>query len=238
MQTDIATLILPGCCQLCLQSTQRGIDLCAGCERDLPRLDHTCRSCAMPLPSAPHRDKQCGACLQRPPPQHAARAVFSYRYPLDHLVRRFKFNNDQASGKLLGQLFAQHVLPVAASPIAASGIVLLPVPLHAKRLRERGFNQAELLAQAISAQHGCQLNNKLLERIRETQVQSDMSAQARRRNVRNAFSVRSAMLPQHVAIVDDVVTTGSTTREIAALLRNCGVAKIEVWSLARTVGVR
>lgn len=233
MHTPLSNLLLPGSCLLCRQGSHRALDLCAACERDLPRLENACTRCALPLPASVHRDPVCGACLQRPPPQDRARAAFRYHYPLDHLVQRFKFHADHAAGNLLGQLFARQVVPARNS-----NIVLLPVPLHAKRLRERGYNQAALLAHALSAEHGCELNDRLLQRTRETEVQSNMSAAARRRNVRNAFSLVSENLPQHVAIVDDVVTTGSTTREIAMLLKHHGVLKIEVWALARTGDVR
>lgn len=233
MHPAIFGLILPGSCHLCRQPSHRSIDLCTPCEHDLPLLEYACRTCAVPLPATMGHHEKCGACQQQPPPQQRARAAFRYTYPLDHLVQRFKFNGDQAAGKLLGQLFARHI-----SPTHGETIVLLPVPLHVNRLRERGYNQAEFLAQAVSAQHGCELQDRLLQRTRETDVQSNMSATARRRNVRNAFSLRSGTLPQHVAIVDDVVTTGSTTSEIAMLLKKNGVEKIEVWALARTADVR
>lgn len=229
MHYDFSSLILPGSCLLCRQPSHRGMDLCKSCERDLPQLGYACRTCAIPLATTNHRDDRCGTCLQQPPPQERASAAFRYSYPLDHLVQRFKFNGDHAAGKLLGQLFAKQI-----SPVRPDHIVLVPVPIHVKRLRERGYNQARLLADAVSAEYGCKLDDRLLQRTRETEVQSNMSAAARRRNVRNAFSLASENVPGHVAIIDDVVTTGSTTREIAMLLKKNGVERIEVWALART----
>lgn len=130
---------------------------------------------------------------------------------------------------MLGELFAAS-LPVD-SPQPGG---LLPVPLHARRLRERGFNQSELLASEIAQRLCIPLLTDVLFRTRETAVQSGMNAAARRRNVRGAFALCDDPLPTHVAIVDDVITTGSTTGEIARLLHAAGVTKVEVWALART----
>lgn len=215
---------LPGCCVLCARRSERRRDLCAACENDMPRIGNACVRCALPLVNA----GVCGRCLQHPPPQDATRAAFRYAWPLDALVTDFKFNGDHAAGRVLGELFAES-LSFGSKPDC-----LLPVPLHAKRLRERGFNQSLLLADAFSRKWRIEVNASLLARVRETEVQSGMNARARRRNVRGAFGLTAQNVPRHVVIVDDVVTTGSTTAEIAALLRRMGVEVIEVWTLART----
>ncbi|HEX7046149.1 MAG TPA: double zinc ribbon domain-containing protein [Gammaproteobacteria bacterium] len=219
---------LPGCCLLCQKRSGRHHDLCSDCEHDLPWLGVACTQCALPVP-ATHRGA-CGDCLKLPPVQDASRAVFRYGWPLDSLIQRFKFNGDHAAGRTLGELFAQGVR--ARTPLPDC---LLPVPLHSRRLRERGFNQSELLADSVATKLAMDVRNDLVERIRETAVQSGMNAVARRRNVRNAFALCAERLPAHIAILDDVVTTGSTSAEIARLLRRAGVKRIEVWALARAV---
>ena len=221
----LSFLWLPGCCLLCSAATRRKADLCAGCADELPELQHACRRCALPLA----RDTLlCGDCVRQPPPQAVTRAAFRYAYPLDSLVQRFKFRRDLAAGRLLGQLFAARIV---APP---QEIALLPVPLHVQRFSERGFNQAAVLAQVLADAFDLPMQEGLVVRSRETAVQSGMHAAARRRNVRGAFSLAMQPLPERVAIVDDVVTTGSTVTEIAALLRKAGVAEVEVWALART----
>ena len=224
MALDPVFSILPGNCLLCRKPSRRRLDLCAACEHDLPALESACRTCAIPLPSG----DTCGECLKHPPPQNAARAAFVYGFPVDRLIQRFKFNNAQAAGRVLQEIFAARV------PAMPASFEVLPVPLHPRRLRERGFNQAEMLAHAIGKQLGLRVRNDVLERTRDTAVQSNMSAAARRRNVRNAFSVTTRNVPGQVIVIDDVITTGSTTNEIARLLRKAGVAEIETWALART----
>lgn len=221
----LSFLALPGRCILCARRSARRRDLCASCESELPHVGNACIRCAIPL----ERTGTCGRCLQQPPPQDATRTVFRYTWPLDALIPAFKFNGDHAAGRVLGELFADN-LPFGARPDC-----LLPVPLHATRLRERGFNQSLLLAQAAAAKWRIEVNAELIVRNRETAVQSGMNAHQRRRNVRGAFTLVAKDVPRHAAIVDDVVTTGSTTAEIAALLRRVGVEIIEVWTLARTI---
>lgn len=214
--------LLPGSCLLCEQRSRRDRDLCDPCLHDLPFIKHACARCAIPVQRGA---RTCGGCLRSPPPYDLARAAFRYDFPLDRLILRFKFFNDQAAGALLGELFAQRMQ-------ARPGAVLLPVPLHVTRLRERGFNQAELLARMLAGAHHLPLRTDVLRRVRATEVQSGMNAAARRRNVKNAFAV-VATPPAHAVIVDDVVTTGSTVREIAMALRRAGTDLVEVWSLAR-----
>lgn len=220
---------LPGCCVLCQRRSARRHDLCSDCEHDLPWLGKACTQCAQPLP-ATHQGA-CGDCLKTPPVQDASRAVFRYGWPLDSLIQRFKFNGDHAAGRTLGELFANGI-DAKATPLPHC---LLPVPLHSRRLRERGFNQSTILAEGVGIRLGIDVRNDIVERVRETAVQSGMNAVARRRNVRNAFALCTEYLPGHIAILDDVVTTGSTSAEIATLLRRAGVERIEVWALARAV---
>lgn len=228
--TNISSfLFLPGCCTLCRRESARERDLCGDCEMDLPVLGAACTSCAMPLPLPANAATRCGACLRQPPPQDMTRALFRYAFPLDALIQRFKFQRDHAAGRVLGNLFA-HGLHSTRDPAP----VLVPVPLHERRLRERGYNQAELLARDLAVKGRYALRTDIVRRARETAVQSGMNARARRRNVRNAFALTSRDIPAHVAIIDDVITTGSTTQELARLFRRAGAERVDVWTLART----
>jgi ComF family protein len=208
----------------CLACGERGADadLCAACRADLPVNRAACARCALPLPApAP----ACGRCLRAPPPWDAAHAAFVYGHPLDRLLPRFKFHGDLAAGRVLADAWCTH-LP-ASRPQA-----LVPVPLHRTRLRERGYDQALELARRVARACGVAVRADALRRVRATARQSELAAGARRRNVRGAFAVVGA-LPPHVALLDDVMTTGATLRAAASALRAGGVERIEVWVLAR-----
>jgi ComF family protein len=219
--------VLPPHCLLCSQRSASPRDLCDECAGDLPRNGLCCPRCALPLQTpAP----LCGECLDREPPFQITLAPFVYAHPLDQLMMRFKFGHSLAAGRVLSELWlaALRALPLPRPQ------VLVPVPLHASRLRERGYNQALELARPLARELSIPLRASLLVRHRATSAQTDLDADARRRNVRGAFGVaENAPLPAHVAIVDDVMTTGTTLRECAQTLRRAGVARVDVWALAR-----
>ena len=216
------TLLAPRC----LVCGERGMvhcDLCPACARALPWNDPCCTRCGLPLPIAA---AACGGCLRRPPPFDRTRAAFRYAFPLDRLLPRFKFHGDLAAGALLGRLMAGAIdgrdLPQA----------LAPVPLHRGRLRERGYDQARELALGLGRALGVPVRD-LVDRRVATQAQTALAAAARHRNVRGAFVCRAGPLPAHVALIDDVMTTGATLRECARVLRAAGVARVEAWAVAR-----
>lgn len=170
----------------------------------------------------------CGTCLRRPPPQDLTRSAFVYRAPLDRLLPRAKFHGDLASTRLLGRLMACE-LADAERPQA-----LVPVPLHRDRLRRRGYDQALELARPLARALALPLRDDLLRRTRATAPQSRLASPQRRRNLRGAFVVStSGALPMHVALVDDVMTTGATVEAAATALRRAGVVRVDVWVCAR-----
>ncbi len=177
----------------------------------------------------------CGVCLRRPPPFTAAWAPFCYGYPLDQLVARFKFARQLAAGKVLSQLMVDRAL--VEKPQIPN--LLIPVPLHDGRLRERGYNQALELARPLAHALDLMLDPTLLIRTRATCAQTGLDAKARRNNVRGAFAVvPNKAIPAHVALVDDVMTTGTTLREATRALHRAGVARVDVWALARAPAPR
>lgn len=220
---DLGQALLPARCLVCGERGAHGRDLCADCTAALPWNSPACPRCALPLPApASH----CGACLRTPPPFDAAHAVFRYAFPLDRLLPRFKFHADLAAGRLLAGL----ALPVFGS--APRPQVLLPVPLHPARLRQRGYDQALELARPLARALGLPLCADGLRRRRATPAQTRLDARARRRNVRDAFEI-TGTLPSHVALVDDVMTTGATLGECCRLLKQAGVARVDAWVVAR-----
>ncbi|MEO6690585.1 MAG: ComF family protein [Dokdonella sp.] len=225
--TRALRLVLPPRCLLCGAPGADGRDLCAGCAADLVANIPCCPRCALPLPvSAP----LCGECVKRPPPFAAAWVPFRYGHPLDLLEARFKFRGDLAVGRVLAELMLER----AGVDKPARPAVLIPVPLHRTRLRERGYNQALELARPLARAMNIPIGHELLERAKATPPQTGLDAKARRRNLRDAFSIAAgAQLPAHVALFDDVMTTGATLRECARVLQQAGVQRIDVWALAR-----
>lgn len=219
--------VLPPRCLLCGQRGTPTTDLCAPCAREIPRNPICCERCALPLETPA---SLCGECLKKPPPFDAAFVPFTYGHPLDLLMTRLKFGHSLAAGRVLSQLWID-AIENTSTPHPA---LLIAVPLHPSRLRERGYNQALELAKPLSAALGIELSAGALRRDRATHAQIDLPADVRRRNLKGAFSVdENVELPPYVAILDDVMTTGTTLRECARTLKRAGVARVDVWALAR-----
>ena len=184
----------------------------------------------MPLPDA--QSAACGHCLSKAPHFAACVAALRYTYPVRQLISRFKFNADLASGRLLSQLLVQRLITLGAP--APGEFVLVPVPLHPRRRSERGFNQAERTARIVA--HGLRQNLQagLVERVRQTPDQKNLTAAARRANLRGAFRAGSCA-GLRVALIDDVVTTGATADAISAAMLTAGAREVRVWCLARAI---
>lgn len=160
---------------------------------------------------------------------HRAFAPYLYRYPIHHLIRRMKFGGHRAYGRLLGQLLAA-ALAEQPGPWPQA---LVPMPLHVARFRERGFNQAHDIARYVGCTLGLPLEPDTLVRAHATRQQSGLTPAERRVNVRGAFAVVREPRATHVALVDDVFTTGSTATEAARVLKAAGVERVELWAVAR-----
>lgn len=236
IRTLIAGLY-PPVCLLCGRAVEHSKsietdirDICAGCYADLPFNKTACQRCGLPL--AGNRDSNeamiCGQCLRKTPAFDRTITPFLYQPPVDYLIKALKFQHRLAMAPLLAGLLADAVdmndLPE----------IIIPVPLHPRRLRERGFNQALELAEPLARRWRLPVATNIVKRIRHTLPQSELSFTARASNLRDAFMVSGALNYRHVAIVDDVVTTANTVNEVARLLRTAGVERIQVWACART----
>ena len=227
--TGIQRLILPPTCLLCGTRGAAGQDLCAGCAADLPRNASACPRCALPLPTDP--TGSCSRCLSQPIDLDFDRAFVPFRYqpPVDFLIRELKFSGRLTHARWLGERFAAALAERDAPPPDC----IIPVPLHPRRLRERGFNQALELARGAARHLRIPLLPAGLRRVRHTPPQTRLDARQRQTNPLGAF-VPGAPLPgPRVALMDDVVTTASTVAECARILRASGAADIEVWAIAR-----
>jgi ComF family protein len=213
-------------CLLCGGASRR-FGLCRPCQEELPYCGPACPVCALPLPAAP-ADAPCGRCVQRPPAFEKAFALCRYRYPVDRLIGALKFGGRLACGRTIGELMAATLADRGDLPG-----VIVPVPLHPARQRERGYNQAHELARPIARRLGLVLAPELLTRRRRTPPQTGLTAAARRRNVAGAFAAAASAAPTSLALVDDVMTTGSTLAAAATACRRAGVGRVEVWVAAR-----
>ncbi|WP_461480893.1 double zinc ribbon domain-containing protein [Porticoccus sp.] len=220
--------LFPGHCLLCGTPSGRPLDLCADCEADLPLNRPSCQRCALPLATAPDGDLTCGACLARPPPFQYCVAPLRYEFPVDSLINSFKYRGQFSRGALLAELL------LAALQQTALPELIVPVPLHWRRQFQRGFNQAAWLASYLGRRLAVPVERQLLSRHRHTPHQQGGSRQQRLHNLRGAFRLNRSLSGQTIALVDDVMTTGSTARELSGLLIKGGAARVDIWCLART----
>jgi ComF family protein len=210
-------------CMLCT-GPSCGRLVCDACSESLPRVAHACERCAIELAHA----GICGECQRRPPAFDAATAAFEYRFPLDRLVQRFKFAGDLAAGKWLALQLAAHV-----AGHERPGLLVAP-PLARSRLRERGFNQSVEIAKVLARELAIPHRPTALAKVRETSPQPGLGRRARLANLRGAFRCGARLAGEHVAIVDDVMTTGATADTLARVLKRAGAGRVSVWAVART----
>lgn len=224
---DAQIALLAPRCVLCQAPATLAHALCERCDAELPRLAMTCEFCALPLPA--HARSRCCPDCRKGPHFDSGVAACHYRQPIPWLITQLKFGGHSYYAPVLGNLLAAAVAQ-SGQTIAQR---LIPVPLHDRAYRRRGFNQAERLASRLGQQLNRPVANGLASRQRDTHSQSGLSAARRAANVRGAFAVHDSLDDQHVAIVDDVVTTTRTASALADCLRAAGAARVDVYCVAR-----
>lgn len=233
---DMAGTFWPPSCAVCGSNPceDRGGRLCRGCARSLSYLSPPyCPVCGRPFPkgTSPVRDA-CGFCLQYRPHFDAARARCLYKGTMSHAIKEFKFNSRRHYRALLEEI----ILEAAAElPDIGEAALVVPVPLHPSRLRERGFNQAVDLARPVARSAGAELAIGCLVRRRATKPQYGLTIKQRRRNVKGAFQATDPfrVRGKTVVLVDDIITTGATVEECSRVLKKAGAEKVLVAALAR-----
>lgn len=216
--------MLPRHCVLC-EAASPDRALCTGCRTDLPH--HAAPAC--PVCALPTLEGQvCGTCLRHPPAFDRTLAAFSYGFPVDRLLQAFKYAGNLALSDVLAEPLAR-IANMHPRPD-----MLLPMPLHPSRLKERGFNQAVEISRPIAKWLGIPLAANACRRTRDTSSQAGLKLKERRRNVRGAFACDLDLAGKKVAVLDDVMTTGATLNEISRVLKSCGAVEVNAWVVART----
>lgn len=224
-------------CFLCANRSEGPETICPACLIDLPFNTTACPACARPNTAS----RLCAACLNLPGSPgrighsgvfiNKSRALFQYHYPVNHIIQCMKFRQCIELANYLGGMMGE----IFFNDDTARPDCIIPVPLHTRRLISRGYNQSVELARPLAKQLGVNLDTYSCKRVRNTIPQSDLPAKKRQGNVRNAFSVTQGINYNHVLLIDDVITTGSTVNELARTLYKAGVARVDVLACAKTI---
>ena len=218
-------LLAPGICLGCGCDPGESSSLCTSCREHLAAVPNPCHHCGQPNPLD---GLVCPACRLNPPPWQKMIAPLQYQ----GMTRDYLLQLKHAEALYLASCLCEQCIDSFRGSWPRPE-ALLPVPLHRRRLLERGYNQAREIAAIWSSELDIAVDRHALHRIRNTALQSGLSAGQRKSNLRQAFSYSTTRHYRHVAIVDDIVTTGSTVAEITRLLHRAGVEYVEVWALAR-----
>jgi ComF family protein len=232
----VSDVLFPPTCVSCSAVIFTGDrPFCPSCFEEIDFISSPlCSCCGMPFGHEGTMDHLCGECITGRPPFLTARAVGRYRATLLEAIHRFKYNRETALGQMLGRMMAAYPFP-GFEPGDYS--LIIPVPLHEKKLRERGFNQSVVLARELSRCYALPLDFMSLRRLRHTEPQVGLGGKERETNVRGAFTVKDSKSVKGAGIilVDDVFTTGSTLRECARCLMDAGAERVAVLTLARAI---
>ncbi len=217
-------LFRPRHCTLCLAACEG--NLCDACQDSLPHwiTDH-CPGCLLPSKDS----RLCGACLTAPPAWDRAVAALQYAFPVDALIRTLKYRGDLSLTPILAELLLPKLL---AFPLPDC---IIPVPLHTNKLKERGFNQTAEIGRQLSRRMGIPLLPQVCVRNKDTPSQTTLPWKKRHSNVRHAFTCTTCLERQHVALLDDVMTSGATLHELAKTIRQQGASEISIWVIARAL---
>ncbi|HPD56197.1 MAG TPA: ComF family protein [Smithellaceae bacterium] len=234
---NIADIIFPPACLGCEEILAREEDkyFCPDCRRQIRFLTGSiCPICGITFFDSPAENHLCGNCIEQKPFFSLARAVAAYESVMLEAIRKFKYGRDLSTGSLLASIMADFPFPDFD---CRAYDMIVPVPLHIKKLRQRGFNQAVILAQALKKKWQIPLNYFLLKRTKFTLTQTGLRKKERENNIKGAFAVSDDKAAEgtNIILVDDVYTTGATVNECARTLRRAGSREIAVLTLARVI---
>jgi ComF family protein len=231
----LGDLCLPPQCVLCGRAGQRpALDLCADCAADLPRVPRPCPRCGLPVALESTSDAaDCAQCRVAAPPYAGCVVPWLYEFPVSQMVQALKYEGTLAHARVLGTLLASE----AARLHRGEDALVVPVPLHPRRLQQRGFNQSHEIARVVARCLHWPLADGALHRTRDTVPQVGLSRAQREQNLHGAFAVEPARVEGRVVVLlDDVLTTGSTAHAATSALRAAGAARVDLVAVARAPG--
>ena len=218
--------VAPPCCLLCRLEVEYRHGLCQGCWAKLPVNEIHCECCALPMA----HESLCGHCQRCPPVFDSVIAPLCYQDPIDQMLCALKYHQQLS--------FARTAAGLITDTVRESGEprpdLLVGVPMTHRAVRKRGLNQAVFLARLIGRQLGIPVKSTLIKKLRETDRQSTLNASKRQRNLKGAFHCKGSLEDKHIALVDDILTTGATANEISKVLKAAGANRVDIWVCART----
>ncbi len=227
IRRQVADWLTPQSCEVCQQVHSETL-ICQACYPSLPFQAGCCDRCGQNYAAT---DAYCGRCIESPPHFDRCVSVFRYEAPISDQIQRLKYGDWPSLAHKLAQLMARELI---ANNITKPQL-LVPVPMHHQRLYTRGFNQAALLCRHLAKELKIEHQLGLIRKTRSTAPQVDLTLKQRKSNLRGAFTVTRPTVNSDIAIIDDVLTTGSTANEIAKLLKRKGATNVQVWTLAHTL---
>lgn len=229
---SIASIFLKPHCFLCATNRTQKHGLCSGCLNDLTWAPaNSCLQCGLISDG-----NLCGSCISSPPDFNATHAVFIYAYPIDTMIQRYKYGTSLSLSHAFGQLLNEKIRLI--NNVDAIDLII-PMPMHPTRLKERGFNQALEIAKVLDSllckNKISKLDYKNAIRKTLTPPQASLPLKQRVKNIKGAFKINKDLTGKRIAIVDDVMTTGASLNELAKTLKQAGATHVECWVIARTL---
>lgn len=211
---------------LCAASDSGHLAICQDCLQDMPwQQPSVCPQCALPA----YGNRLCGDCLKSQPAFDITRALFHYDYPVDTILQRYKYQQTLHIAKTFSLLMEEAF--ASANPFDR----IIPMPLHPKRLAERGFNQSLEIAKLLARKLQIPLDTSACSRIKFSPPQASLPLKTRIKNMRGAFQCHTSLTGQRVILLDDVMTTGASLHELASTVKTAGASHVECWVVARTL---
>ena len=228
----LSAIILRENCFLCAANQTEIYGLCQACLKDLPWLPaNSCAQCGLSSSG-----QVCGSCLSAVPHFDATHAVFLYRYPIDAMILRYKYSNTLSLSHTFGQLLSEKISLINSTENID---LIIPMPMHPTRLKQRGFNQAleiaKIVDRVLNKKTKSKLDYKSVTRQTLTPPQASLPLKERVKNIKGAFKVNADLSGKRIAILDDVMTTGASLNELAKTLKQAGATHVECWVIARTL---
>ncbi len=228
--SKVLNFFFPPTCSICKITSDTSINLCSNCKNNMKINSCCCDICGEPLSNNTQDKIICGKCLNLTPYFDHVFSPFIYENNISQIIQQLKYGRKLANSHILAEVFlselrnATEIMPEA----------LIPVPIHKSKIKKRGYNQSIEIFHHVAKQLHIPFEKTCCQKIKNTDSQSTLSAKERQNNIKNSFKIIKPVNYKHVAIVDDVITTGATANELSRLIKQHGVARVDIWACARS----